>query len=74
MIIQMVILVSYIGVQAIAIASLASVLIGVNYNLALILTATITIAYTAIGGLKIDIITDFVQFWIMLIVFIIMGV
>ncbi len=71
-ILQMFLLVVWIAVQAVAIASLASVLVGINYHLALILAAGITILYTTIGGLKIDIITDFIQFWVIMIVFIIM--
>jgi len=71
--IQVFMLVIWTSVQAIAIASLASVLIGVNYTLALVIGAVVTIAYTAIGGLKIDIITDFIQFWFITIVFLIMA-
>jgi len=72
-IIQVSLLVIWIGVQAIAIASLASVLTGTDYKVALFLTAAITILYTSIGGLKIDIITDFIQFWIIIAVFAIMA-
>ncbi len=73
-ILQIFLLIIWIGVQAIAIASLASVLVGIDYTLALFLTAAITILYTAIGGLKIDIITDFIQFWIIFIMFAIMAI
>jgi len=59
-----------LGSQAIAMASLASVLIGTNYTFALILAAAVTIGYTTLGGLKVDYITDFIQFWIILIVFV----
>lgn len=67
---QIFLMIIWISVQAIAIASLASVLTGLDYRIALFLTATVTILYTAIGGLKIDIITDFIQFWVILLVFI----
>lgn len=73
-ILQLFLLVIWIGVQAIAITSLASVLTGVDYKIALFLTASITILYTSMGGLKVDIITDFIQFWIIAIVFIIMAI
>lgn len=71
---QLFLLVIWIGVQAIAIASLASVLIGVDYVIALFFSAAITILYTAIGGLKVDIVTDFIQFWIIVVVFIVMAI
>ena len=69
-ILQLFLLIIWIAVQAVAIASLVSVLIGVDYTIALILTAVITICYTSLGGLKVDIITDFFQFWIIMIVFV----
>jgi len=72
-IIQLFLLVVWVAIQAIAIASLASVLIGVNYQTALFLAAAVTILYTTIGGLKIDIITDFIQFWIIFLMFIVMA-
>lgn len=72
-ILQLFLLVIWIGVQAIAITSLASVLIEVEYGVAVILSALTVILYTSIGGLKIDILTDFIQFWIILIVFIILA-
>jgi len=73
-ILQLFILIIWIGIQAIAISSLISVLTGLDYYVALILTAIVTIAYTTIGGLKIDIITDFIQFWIIFIMFIIISI
>lgn len=72
-ILQILLLTIWIGVQAVAIASLASVLVGLEYEIALILSALVVILYTTIGGLKIDIITDFIQFWIILIVFLILA-
>ena len=73
-ILQLFLLIIWVGVQAIAIASLASVLVGIDYQIALFLSAAITILYTAIGGLKIDIITDFIQFWIIFGMFIVMAI
>lgn len=68
-VLQIFLLVVWIGAQAVAIASLTSVLTKMEYTWALLLTAFITVLYTTMGGLKIDIITDFIQFWIILIVF-----
>ncbi len=72
-IIQLFLLIVWIALQAVVIASLASVLIGIDYQTALFLAAAVTILYTTVGGLKIDIITDFIQFWIIFIMFIIMA-
>ena len=66
---QLLLLIVWIGAQAVAIASLASVMTKTEYNTALVFSAIITIAYTSLGGLKVDIITDFIQFWIIVIVF-----
>jgi len=73
-VLQLFLLTIWIGVQAIAISSLASVLIGIDYNVAIFVAAAITILYTAIGGLKVDIITDFIQFWIIMLVFLVMAI
>lgn len=71
---QLFLLVIWIGVQVISIASLTSVLVGVNYMVALFISAAITTLYTAMGGLKVDIITDFIQFWIIVVVFVAMTI
>lgn len=73
-VLQLFLLTIWIGVQAIALSSLASVLIGIDYHFAIFITAAITILYTAIGGLKVDIITDFIQFWIIALVFTVTAV
>ena len=74
LIFQLSVLTLWIAVQAVAMASLASVLTDINFGTALLLVAGITILYTTIGGLKIDFITDFVQFWIILVVFLITAI
>ncbi len=72
-VLQLILLIIWIGAQAVAIASLTSVLTKIEYTWSLVLTALITILYTGMGGLKIDIITDFIQFWIILIVFTVLA-
>lgn len=72
--IQLFLLVIWIAIQTMAIALLANALIGINYNLAIILAVGTTVLYTTVGGLRADIITDFIQFWIILIAFIVMAV
>lgn len=66
---QMLLLFIWTGVQAVAIGALAATLLGIDYYLALILAATVSILYTSVGGMKVDIITDFIQFWIIAIFF-----
>jgi SSS family solute:Na+ symporter len=73
-ILQIFLLFVWMAVQAVAVASLAQVLTGINFQLAIILTIGITVLYTTMGGLRVDIITDFIQFWIILVVFVIMAV
>ena len=64
---------SWLATQMNAMASLASSMTGLNYRVSLLIGVAITIVYTSVGGIKIDIITDFLQFWTMAIVFIVMG-
>ena len=59
----------FTGAQFVAIASLVNVLIGLDFTIALVFAAVFTIAYTAIGGLKGDIYTDFIQFLVMVVAF-----
>lgn len=64
----------WMGIQTVALAALMQAVLDINPATAILLTVGITIIYTAMGGLKLDIITDFVQFWIILITFISLGV
>ncbi len=60
------------AVQFAAIAALLRVLIGVNFKIAIIGAAIITILYTSLAGIKSDILTDFWQFWVMAATFILL--
>jgi SSS family solute:Na+ symporter len=60
------------AVQFVAIAQLLRVLIGVRFEFALLIAVGVTIFYTSLGGLISDIWTDFIQFWLMLLTFIIL--
>jgi Na+/proline symporter len=73
LIVQLLLLVTWAATQIIGITYLISILVDIDYYLALGISTGITILYTAIGGLKIDIITDFLQFRIIFLVFIIMA-
>jgi len=68
-ILQMGLLTMWIGTLAIAVGSLASVLIDIPFSVALTAAAGTTILYTAVGGLQVDLITDFIQFWVIMFVF-----
>ena len=64
-----IILISYIVIlaaQMVGVASLAQVFFGLDFYIGLILSILITISYTAFAGLRSDIFTDFIQFWIIL--------
>jgi len=54
-----------IAVNLIAISQLGSVITGLHYNLVLLISMATVILYTTIGGMKTDLLTDFVQFWFM---------
>jgi len=69
---QLFLLVIWAAIQMIAAAVLAQVLTGTEYWVALVLSVAVTVIYTSMGGLKIDIITDFIQVWIILLVFVLM--
>lgn len=60
------------AVQFVAIAQLLRILIGVRFELALLIAVGVTIFYTSLGGIISDIWTDFMQFWLMLLTFIIL--
>lgn len=56
--------------QFVAFATLINSIIGIDFLLALVVSALITIFYTAISGIKGDFYTDVIQFFVMLPVFI----
>jgi len=72
--VQLLVLILWIGVQAVGAAALLKTMFGVDYFTALLLTAAVTISYSAIGGLRADIITDNIQFWVFAAVFILLAI
>jgi Na+/proline symporter len=72
-ILQLFVLIGWIATNIAGISALSSIVLGVNYGLAIMIAVVITVLYSVIGGLKVDIITDFIQFWIILIPFTIMA-
>jgi len=58
------------AVQFVAFATLAKVVGGISFEVALIISAIITILYTVLAGIKGDFYTDALQFFVMLPVFI----
>jgi Na+/proline symporter len=59
----------FTGAQFVGIASLGSVLVGLDFTTTLLASAVFVIAYAAIAGLKGDIYTDFIQFLVMIVAF-----
>jgi Na+/proline symporter len=72
-ILQLFVLIGWIATNLAGLSAISSIVLGVNYSLAIGIAVLVAILYSAIGGLKIDIITDFIQFWIILIPFVIMA-
>lgn len=61
-----------ISVQFLAIGSLLSVITGFSMAIALIIAGAVTIFYITFAGIKGDFLTDAIQFWLILILFIIL--
>ncbi len=62
----------WMAIQFVAIAQLLKILLGVNFIFALLASVIVTIIYTSLAGLISDILTDFFQFWVMLLTFLIL--
>ncbi|MBI2580651.1 sodium:solute symporter family protein [Candidatus Woesearchaeota archaeon] len=62
----------WMAVQFVVMGNMFSILTGIDFRLALLVAAGVTIVYTSLGGIKSDFYTDAVQFWIMLLVFILL--
>lgn len=60
------------ALQFVAVAQLFHVLIGVSFLIALILTVLVVVTYASLAGIISDITTDFIQFWIMGLTFLIL--
>lgn len=60
------------AVQFVAIAQLIKVLTGISFEVAMIGAALITIIYTSVAGIISDLLTDFFQFWVMVLTFVIL--
>lgn len=66
------ILAIWMGSQLLAAGNLLALLTGLGVWSGVLIAFAITVGYSAIGGLKSDILTDALQFWVMLIAFAIM--
>ncbi|HLP80155.1 MAG TPA: hypothetical protein VK158_05950, partial [Acidobacteriota bacterium] len=73
-ILQLIVIFLLISIQATAISTLTAIVLDISFAYALAITAFITIAYTTIGGFKIDILTDFLQFWALAFIFVVVAV
>ncbi len=66
------ILAIWMGSQLLAAGNLLAIMTGIGVWTGVFLAFGITLTYSAIGGLKSDILTDALQFWVMLVAFILM--
>lgn len=71
---QLMLLTVWIGLQAMAVTILLSQILGIPYFEALFIVMAVCLLYSMVGGIKADIILDFVQFWVMLIVYVTMAI
>ncbi len=71
---QLMLLTVWIGLQAMAVTILLSQVLNIPYVEALFVVMAVCLLYSMIGGIKADIILDFVQFWVMLVVYLTMAV
>ncbi|MFB6197884.1 MAG: hypothetical protein ABEI52_06405, partial [Halobacteriaceae archaeon] len=62
--VQVVLAMVWIAIQAIAFSSLVTAVTNVRFLTGVAVASIITIMYTAMGGLKIDLVSDAFQFWI----------
>ncbi len=60
----------WMAVQFVAMGNLVAVLTGLDFRIGLIAAAIVTIVYVSLGGIRSDFFTDAIQFWIMLIIFV----
>lgn len=72
-ILQIILIVVWIAIQAVAFAQIASIFLNIEFQLAIFASGILTIVYVTMGGLKIDLITDFVQMWIIGLLIIILA-
>lgn len=73
-IIQVFVLVIAISAQSIAMGYLTSQLLGVSFLIGLVISGAITLVYTFVGGLKMDIISDTIQSVIFIFLFVVMAI
>lgn len=60
----------WMAIQFVAMGNMFSLLTGLDFRIALITAAAVTIIYVSLGGIKSDFYTDAIQFWILLLIFI----
>ncbi|MDR0967610.1 MAG: sodium:solute symporter family protein [Rickettsiales bacterium] len=73
-ILQLVFIALTIGMQVVAVSWLISFVLGSSYLLSEVILFIFSMGYSAIGGIKADILTDTIQFWIMTALFVVLSV
>jgi len=64
---QVLLLTTWAAIQVVAVAKLVAMFFSISYEIALVGSALVVVFYSAAGGLKTDIISDYFQFWVMLV-------
>lgn len=72
-ILQLISIALSIGIQIVAVSWLTAHILGISYLLSVILVFGVSLIYSTIGGLKADIITDAIQFFIIMLLFVGLG-
>lgn len=72
-ILQLIYIASVIGIQVVGVSWLVAHMLNVSYLLAVVLVFGVSTIYSAIGGLKADLITDAIQFFIIALLFVGLG-
>ena len=65
---------SFLAAQFVAVAALLKIWSGIGFHYALVFACIGVVIYTAFAGLRGDILTDFIHFWVMAIVFLLVLV
>ena len=71
---QLMLLTVWIGLQSMAVTVLLSQILHIPYLEALLIVMAVCLLYSMVGGIKADIILDFVQFWVMLAIYLTMTI
>lgn len=67
--IQLLLIFLVLSIQIAAVSVFAAAVLNISYSVAVMCITIIALTYTVIGGFRIDLFTDFIQFWILIVTF-----